>query len=422
MELDKKKEIREKLTSKERIRKSLAHEEPDRVPLFELAFSTKLASEVLGHQAFFPRSGGLNLKKIIQANMAGRKMRQDMIREGTETQIELYSKIGYDAMYLIPTEYLQPVFGSFGLFGNNYLFDVSIKEIKPNTWKVSSPEGLWSIYRYEERADAFFSMDDSVKRGGIKALRRYVEILESNDKGINEYTKDALESTHIMVERTKSGNLFTLGHSDVCHPNDQAYLPVFLEAMATEPKLIDRFFEATTEGILPILQAQLDMGVDGILGATDWCFKTGPIMSPRMFSRFLVPYLKVIVQTTHRYNKPFIKHLDGNTEKILPLLVDEVGIDAYHAIEPTAGMDICKLKKQYGERLSLWGNIDCSEVLVRGMPKQVREEVKKIISVVAPGGGFVLSSSAAIFDMIPMQNLRAMLEAAREFGDYPIQI
>ena len=53
-----------------------------------------------------------------------------------------------------------------------------------------------------------------------------------------------------------------------------------------EPELVNRFFEATTEGVLPVVQAQLEMGVDGILGATDWCFKTGPIISPKMFDRF----------------------------------------------------------------------------------------------------------------------------------------
>ena len=84
---DGKKEKKEQLTSRERIRISLAREEPDRVPLFELAFGTKLASEILGRKVFFPRSGGLSLKRIIQANMGGRRIRQKLIKEGTETQI-----------------------------------------------------------------------------------------------------------------------------------------------------------------------------------------------------------------------------------------------------------------------------------------------------------------------------------------------
>lgn len=409
------------MNAKERFRKALAHEEPDRVPFFELAFSTKLASEILGREAFFPRSGGLNLKRIIQGNLAGRERVEEMIREGTRTQVALYTRLGYDAMYLIPNEFLQPVAGSYGLFGSNYVFDVSIKEISANTWEVRGGEGFWSIYRYAEESDAFFSVDDFIKRGGIGELRRYVDALEANDKGLNEYTERALESTRIAVEMASGGDLFVLGHCDVCHPNDQAYLPVFLEAAATEPELVDRFFQTTTEGMLPILQAQIDMGVDGIMGATDWCFKSGPIMSPQMLRRFILPHLATMAEICHQHGKPFIQHLDGNTESVLGLLIDEVGIDGYHSIEPTAGMDIARLKKEYGDRIALLGNIDCGGVLVSGTPAQVREETKEIIGAAAPGGGFVLASSNAIHDAVPMENLGAMLAAGREWGRYPIR-
>ncbi len=409
------------MTPRDRFRKALAHEEPDRVPTFELAFSTKLASELLGREVFFPRSGGLSLKRILLANMAGRDAVKDLIEKGTRAQVEVYKRFGYDAMYLIPTEFLQPVCGSFGLFGSNYLFDVSIVEVGPDTWKVSSTDEFWSVYQYAQHSDSFYSVDDFIRSGGIEALRRYVEVLESNGKSLNCYTQDALESTRMAVEMTKPDGPAVLGHGDICHPNDQAYLPVFLEAAATEPELIDRFFEATTRGMLPILEAQLDMGVDGILGATDWCFKTGPIMSPGMVKRFIMPHLKTMADITHKRGKPYIQHLDGNTEAVLTALVDEVGIDGYHAIEPTAGMDIGRLKKKYGGQLTLLGNLDCGGVLMDGTPGEVRQETRGLIRAAAPGGGFVLSSSNAIHDAIPMENLQAMLEAAREFGTYPVR-
>lgn len=93
------------MTAKERILKSLAHKESDLVPTFELAFGTRLASRILGRPCFFSRSGGSSLKHILLANAAGRNARQEAIREGTLTQIELYNTLGYDAMCLIPTEF-----------------------------------------------------------------------------------------------------------------------------------------------------------------------------------------------------------------------------------------------------------------------------------------------------------------------------
>ncbi len=412
------------MTAKERILKSLAHEEPDRVPTFELAFGTRLASRILRRPCFFPRSGGSSLKDILLANAAGHDARREAIREGTLTQVELYAALGYDAMFLIPTEFLQTVSESFGVFGSNYLLDVKIEEIASNTWKVTAPEGFWSIHRYVEKSDVFYAVRDTVSEGGIPALKRYVDVLASHDPSLNEHTRDALESIRLAVQSdtAQSGNLFIFGYCDVCMPNACAFLPVFLEAMALEPDLVERYFEVTTAGLLPILEAQLDLGVDGIIGANDWCSKLGPMMSPDMFRRFLAPHLKRIVEATQRRGKPFIKHLDGNTQLLLPTLIDEVGIDAYHSIEPSAGMDIRALKKRYGHAISLWGNLDCGDLLVNGTPAQVSQTARDLIRDVAPGGGFVLSSSNAIQDATPLENLEAMLGAAREFGTYPIRL
>jgi hypothetical protein len=410
----------EELTPKARVAKAFAHEEPDRVPTFELAFSTKLAREVLGDEAFFPRSGGLSLKKILLANMEGRDARRALIAAGTRTQVELFMALGYDATYLIPTEFLQPVCGSFGLFGSNYLFDVEIRETAPDTWEVRQGD-MWSVYRYSADSDTFCSVSDFLSTGGIPALRRYVEALEANDPGLNDYTRDALESTRLAVEMSRGGGLFIFGHGDICHPNDQAYLPLFLEAVALEPELVDRFFAVTTAGMLPLVEAQIELGVDGILGATDWCFKSGPIMSPAMVRRFLVPHLKTIAELAHRHGLPFVQHLDGNTMQVLPMLLEEVGIDGYHAIEPTAGMDIGSLKRRYGRDLTLLGNLDCGDLLTNASPAQVAAATRRLIAEVAPGGGFVLASSNAIHDGIPRANLQAMLETARSYGTYPIR-
>jgi hypothetical protein len=186
-------------------------------------------------------------------------------------------------------------------------------------------------------------------------------------------------------EPVRSGRLFALGHVDVALPLFLPYGALFLHAMASEPELIDRYMEVTTEGVLRVLQAQLDLGVDGICGANDWCYNKGPMMSPRMFRRFVVPHLKRIVDACHRSGVPYVKHLDGNTKLHLPVLVDEVGIDAYHSIEPSAGMDIGWVKQQFGDRLTVIGNIDCGDVMVNATPEEIRRHCREIIRVASPG-------------------------------------
>jgi uroporphyrinogen decarboxylase len=134
----------------------------------------------------------------------------------------------------------------------------------------------------------------------------------------------------------------------------------------------------------------------------------------------MAPYLKEIVDLTHKYRKLYFKHLDGNTYAILDSLINICGIDAYHAIEPSAGMDIEKVKKMYGDRITVIGNIDCGDILVNWEPERIKDEVKRIIRTVSPGGGHILSSSNAIHSGIPIENFLAYINTAKEYGAYPI--
>ena len=190
--------------------------------------------------------------------------------------------------------------------------------------------------------------------------------------------------------------------------------------MATNGVLVHRYMRATTDSVKAMLKLELEMGVDSIMGGNDWAYKSGPMMSPAYFDEFMAPYLKEIVDLTHSYKRYYIKHLDGNTTKILDTLVNTCGIDAYHAIEPTAGMDIGDVKKRYGKKIAVIGNIDCGDVLVHWTPQQIREEVKRIITAVSPGGGHIFSSSNSIHAGIPIENFLAYMNAAREYGVYPI--
>jgi uroporphyrinogen decarboxylase len=118
---------------------------------------------------------------------------------------------------------------------------------------------------------------------------------------------------------------------------------------------------------------------------------------------------------------PFIKHCDGYTWPILEQMVS-TGVDCINPMEPAAGMDIGEVKKAFGDRVALMGNIDCSHLLSFGTPEEVREAVKECIRAASPGGGHILSSSNIIHDGVAPENFTAMLEAAREFGRYPINV
>lgn len=409
------------MDAKERVRVALSHQEPDRVPLYEGAFSSRLASEILGRTCYIPSNGGSSFRHFLLACMKGSDELKDAAVRSGRDGVDLFSQLGIDAIRVRVTDFLTPVDFGYGNYGSNALFEVEISELQENKWRITGPEGFWSEHVYEPETDAMMCVDHSICHGGMDEFKRYVDLLERRSVDVPHEAKPGLHGVRAAVEAAKITGTYILGWGDVAYPGSSPYLTIFLMAMKTEPQLIQRYMEITTEGALSFIRAQIQSGVDGILGGNDWCFNTGPMFSLNDFQEYFVPYLRKIVETCHENGVPYIKHLDGNTTLLLDSLVDEVGIDGYHAIEPAAGMDIVKLKKQYGDRITLMGNIDCGELLSLGTPGQVSDQTRWIIRKVSPGGGHIFGSSNSIHDAVRLENVYAMLEAAHEFGRYPIQ-
>jgi hypothetical protein len=409
------------MDSKTRVQTAFAHREPDRVPLYEGAFSSRLASQILGREVFVPSDGGTSFRHFLLAHMQGRESaRREAIRSARDG-VELYSHLGIDMIRVRVTDFLTPVDFGYGNYGANALFEAEIKETGEDRWRIIGPDGFWSEHVFEADTDAMMCVDNGLAQGGTDEFRRYVVALEKRSVDVSPEAQVGLEGVKAAVQAAKTTGTFVLGWGDVAYPGSSPHLPVFLMAMRTDPDLVTRFMEVTTEGALSFVRAQLELGVDGILGGNDWCFKTGPMFSLSDFRRFFVPYLRRIAEACHAQGRPYIKHLDGNTTILLESLVNEVGIDAYHAIEPAAGMDIVALKAQFGHQITLMGNLDCGALLSSGTPVEVAQQTRFIITHVSPGGGHVFGSSNSIHDGVKLENLYAMLEAAHEFGRYPIR-
>lgn len=92
------------------------------------------------------------------------------------------------------------------------------------------------------------------------------------------------------------------------------------------------------------------------------------------------------------------------------------------SLEPVAGMDLATTKRLIGDRMSLVGNVDCEHLLPHGTPEDVRQAVRKCIEDASPGGGYIVSSSNSVHSSCRPENLIAMVEAVKEFGNYPIEL
>jgi uroporphyrinogen decarboxylase len=120
----------------------------------------------------------------------------------------------------------------------------------------------------------------------------------------------------------------------------------------------------------------------------------------------------------HAKAVPVVYHSDGALQEVVEDIVG-CGFDGLNPIEPPA-MDINAVKRQYGRRISIIGNIDLGYTLTRGTPDEVREEVRQRIRDLAPGGGYAVSSSNSVPEYVPLANFNAMREATFAYGRYPI--
>ncbi|MGI6669556.1 MAG: uroporphyrinogen decarboxylase family protein [Acetivibrionales bacterium] len=195
----------------------------------------------------------------------------------------------------------------------------------------------------------------------------------------------------------------------------------FLLYLLTEPELASQLLDLILEHQIKVVRNAISIGADLILDTDDYAFNSGPLMSPSLFDEFFAPRIKKFTDAVHAAGAKMIKHSDGDIKLLLDSMVN-TGIDGYHSIDPVAGMDIAEVKQQYGDRIVLMGNIDCGNLLSFGSVEDVRNAVRDCIKIAAPGGGFVLMTSNTVPYNANPANVKAMIDAAREFGTYPISL
>ena len=106
-------------------------------------------------------------------------------------------------------------------------------------------------------------------------------------------------------------------------------------------------------------------------------------------------------------------HSDGDLNSVMARIV-ALGFDGLQSIQPTAHMDIAQIKKLYGDKLCLWGNIDLNHVMTNAPAEEVKKVVHDTIRVASPNSGFILSTCNVMMGCIPTENVLAMMEAAEE--------
>ncbi len=142
-------------------------------------------------------------------------------------------------------------------------------------------------------------------------------------------------------------------------------------------------------------------------------------VSPQMWRTFFKPIVKRFSDLGHDYGMQTMFHSCGSIWSIVPDLID-IGVDALNPVQArAAGMDLAVLKREYGSKIAFHGAIDHQQVLPFGTATDVRHEVRRVIDIMAPGGGYCLAASHDLMlKEFPPENVIAMYEEAVSYGAY----
>ncbi len=385
------------MTSRERVLTALHHEQPDRVPL------------VIG-----------------VSNATGIKMKPYRGIKGI---------IGVQA----PDEYLY----DWPELGTAAIDEETMRRLHSDVRGVLDLEPEETRKRNRERdrhsdcIDSWGSGQSEVKPGhwypGIHPLpdARTIEDLDSYQGWPDMLDPTRIAHVRATAKRLADDKQFAIMATPwLLFPFERAHamqgLEPFLLNMAMDPDFARALLERIAGYCKQLMGRFLDeLGdyVDIIKIGDDLGTEKSLMISPKMYREILKPiHADFISFIKARTKAKVFFHSDGD---VAPLIEDfiEIGVDILNPIQTSAGSmsDLASLKKRFGNNIVFCGGIDSQKILPLGSPEEVRQEVRRVMGILGPGGGYMVGAVHTVMNDVPPENVLAMVDAAEEFGHYPLR-
>jgi len=234
----------------------------------------------------------------------------------------------------------------------------------------------------------------------------------------NPSTEDEVFRLIDLVREQSGDRYFLMLHGDATFgipDGDRMY--DFAARLADDPDGLKREAAAEVEQQLSRAARLRDHGgLDGFALCSDYCFNVGPFLRPAQFSEFVTPYLAKLIQGYRDMGFYTIKHTDGNIMPILDQLV-QANPHALHSLDPQAGIDIAEVKRLYGDRVCLIGNVNCG-LLDTGTEEECVESACYALRHGMPGGGYIFSTSNCVYTGMRLSRYELILDVWRKEGNY----
>ena len=355
----------------ERILTTINHEEPDKVPAFESAFTN---NTIMKHYGIDPRTAG-----------------------GYKGLYEFSRRVGIDLVLsvasLFPKRFLKRGQGFIDEYGRHMKFETH----KDGT----------QILAYHG--------------GHFKNFEDY-ESWEQPDPNNPVRLKQFFDGRE--VQKQLNDEVFSI-------PAVGALMECSWEGFGLEsfsrilrnPKHAQKVFDDRGNFTLEVVKIMAENDAKMVILWDDYGFKNGLFMRPDLYRKYIFPWIKRICDAAHKRDCKILLHSDGDLIEIFEDII-KCGVDALNPIESTTAnpeYDIFKLNEKYGDKITFVGNLS-PIMLALGEISEIESYAKRLIRELAPGGGYIFSSGHSINPAVTIDRFEAMQNIRRKFGTYPIKV
>ncbi|MEM3546033.1 MAG: uroporphyrinogen decarboxylase family protein [Candidatus Bathyarchaeia archaeon] len=372
------------MSHRERFFKALELEEPDSVPITDLALDPPIVDAVLKRKI----SGTV-------LTMAGGSDSWENSLNYRLALVEACEKLDFDAV---------PALSDYSLTTRDY--------------RPKYLDGKKYIDHWGRIMQTSIGAKTTYFIGGVVNTPEDLEFYEPPDP----FHPDVVEMVDRIMKRVKNRDIAAIAQ---CHSGWHMAFQVRggIDKISIDlyrnPYFVRKLMEKIAGACRGFAKLMAEAGIDALFVTDDYADSRGPLINPKLFREYELPNLREVVNIGKRYGIPVLKHSDGNLYPILEDIID-TGICALHPMEPGV-MDLKYIKERYGSRICLIGNVDCKYVLTFGSEEDVRRDVRRCIESAAQGGGFILASSNSLHANVRVENIYVMIDEARRYGKYPLK-
>jgi len=230
-------------------------------------------------------------------------------------------------------------------------------------------------------------------KGFLNRVDSFINFLKDREIGLVVYVHGPLDTTYLSM----------------------GYQSFFL-ATKDEPKMVEAVMDLFTEHSLELIKELIKRDIDVLQIVDDVAMKSGSFINPKQQNDLWIPKMRKLVEPVINANIPLQFHSDGSVDVFMDTIID-LGFVAVNPIDPTCN-DIREVKKKYGNRITLMGNMDIAGSLAFGKPDDVRKEMKSLLKVMMPGGRYIAMSGSSISNGVVPENYDAMVDAVLKYGRY----